>query len=51
MCCCAALMCAGGLDYGGLAREWFHLLSREVFHPRQDGAPGGPSSALQLWHV
>lgn len=23
----------GGLDYGGLAREWFSLLSREIFHP------------------
>ena len=22
----------GGLDYGGLAREWFSLLSREIFH-------------------
>ena len=20
-----------GLDYGGLAREWFHLLSHEMF--------------------
>jgi hypothetical protein len=25
---------AGGLDYGGLAREWFYLLSIEVFDPR-----------------
>jgi len=24
-------LCAGGLDYGGLAREWFFLLSHEVF--------------------
>jgi len=24
----------GGLDYGGLAREWFYLLSVEVFDPR-----------------
>lgn len=23
----------GGLDYGGLAREWFNLVSREIFHP------------------
>lgn len=23
----------GGLDYGGLAREWFYLLSVEVFDP------------------
>ena len=22
-----------GLDYGGLAREWFFLLSNDVFHP------------------
>ena len=22
-----------GLDYGGLAREWFHLLSHEMFSP------------------
>ena len=22
-----------GLDYGGLAREWFHLLSHEMFNP------------------
>jgi len=22
-----------GLDYGGLAREWFHLLSKEMFNP------------------
>lgn len=22
-----------GLDYGGLAREWFYLLSREMFNP------------------
>eukprot|EP00051_Salpingoeca_urceolata_P023462 m.397961 g.397961 ORF g.397961 m.397961 type:complete len:943 (+) comp20108_c2_seq2:205-3033(+) len=23
----------GGLDYGGLAREWFFLLSHEILHP------------------
>ena len=23
----------GGLDYGGLAREWFFVLSHEIFHP------------------
>ena len=23
----------GGLDYGGLAREWFYILSHEIFHP------------------
>lgn len=23
----------GGLDYGGLAREWFYLLSEEIFAP------------------
>lgn len=22
-----------GLDYGGLAREWFYLLSKEMFNP------------------
>ena len=22
-----------GLDYGGLAREWFFLLSKEMFNP------------------
>ncbi len=22
-----------GLDYGGLAREWFYLLSHEMFNP------------------
>ena len=22
-----------GLDYGGVAREWFHLLSHEMFNP------------------
>ena len=22
-----------GLDYGGVAREWFHLLSHEMFSP------------------
>ena len=22
-----------GLDYGGLAREWFYLLSHEMFSP------------------
>ena len=22
-----------GLDYGGLAREWFCLLSKEIFNP------------------
>lgn len=22
-----------GLDYGGVAREWFHFLSREMFSP------------------
>lgn len=22
-----------GLDYGGLSREWFFLLSREMFNP------------------
>ena len=22
-----------GLDYGGVAREWFYLLSREMFNP------------------
>ena len=24
----------GGLDYGGLAREWVFLVSREILHPR-----------------
>eukprot|EP00054_Salpingoeca_dolichothecata_P029140 m.226761 g.226761 ORF g.226761 m.226761 type:complete len:1258 (-) comp26405_c0_seq3:76-3849(-) len=23
----------GGLDFGGLAREWFYLISHDVFHP------------------
>ena len=22
-----------GLDYGGVAREWFYLLSKEMFNP------------------
>ena len=22
-----------GYDYGGLSREWFHLLSKEMFNP------------------
>jgi E3 ubiquitin-protein ligase NEDD4 len=22
-----------GLDYGGVSREWFHLLSHEMFSP------------------
>ena len=22
-----------GLDYGGLAREWFYLLSKDMFNP------------------
>lgn len=22
-----------GLDYGGLAREWFYLISKEMFNP------------------
>lgn len=22
-----------GLDYGGVSREWFHLLSHEMFNP------------------
>ncbi|XP_063900327.1 uncharacterized protein LOC135119874 [Zophobas morio] len=25
----------GGLDYGGLAREWFYLLSHELFTPKR----------------
>lgn len=23
-----------GLDYGGIAREWLHLLSREMLNPQ-----------------
>eukprot|EP00047_Mylnosiga_fluctuans_P002681 m.225488 g.225488 ORF g.225488 m.225488 type:complete len:926 (-) comp11270_c0_seq1:199-2976(-) len=51
----------GGLDYGGLAREWFFLLSHEIFHPsygmfeysRGDNykLQINPSSALDADHL
>lgn len=52
---------AGGLDYGGLAREWFFLLSHEIFHSsygmfEHSRAAGyklqiNPNSSLDLDHL
>eukprot|EP00048_Salpingoeca_helianthica_P022738 m.20050 g.20050 ORF g.20050 m.20050 type:complete len:978 (-) comp7730_c0_seq1:22-2955(-) len=38
----------GGLDYGGLAREWFFLLSHEIFHPSYGMFEASKSSNYKL---
>lgn len=41
-----------GLDYGGVAREWLHLLGRELFNPQyglfQYANSGDDRYALQI---
>lgn len=41
-----------GLDYGGVAREWLHLLGRELFNPHyglfQYANAGDDRYALQI---
>lgn len=41
-----------GLDYGGVAREWLHLLGRELFNPHyglfQYASAGDDRYALQI---
>lgn len=38
----------GGLDYGGLAREWFFLLSHEIFHSSYGMFEAGKGSNYKL---
>lgn len=37
-----------GLDYGGIAREWLHLLSREMLNPQYGLFQYSSLSTLQI---
>lgn len=34
-----------GLDWGGLNREWVHLLCKAIFHPKEGGSGDGTADS------